>query len=282
MLLAIASGKGGTGKTTISCNLVSSIQQQVCLVDCDVEEPNCHIFIKPKFESTERVGLLVPEVDEEKCNACGECSKICEFNAIVSLKTQPLVFPQLCHGCGGCTLVCPQNAISEIQHQLGVVRRGQSKQVTFIDGQLDIGQALSPPLIKQVKKAARNDMPVVIDAPPGTSCPVIEAVKDSDFVVLVTEPTPFGLNDLVLAVEMVRKLEIPSGVIINRADIGDSEVEKYCNNQEVPILACIPNSHELARSYSNGELYAKMSPEFREQMLDIFKTITDLIDQADK
>ena len=262
MRIAVASGKGGTGKTTMAVNLALSADGPVQLLDCDVEEPNCHIFLTPEFTNKETVSIPVPQVDEDKCTKCGKCGEICQYSAIVSLKTKPLVFPEMCHGCGGCALVCPENAISETGREIGVVEQASVNGRKFTHGRLRIGEAMAPPLIRAVKKTARDNGCVIIDAPPGTSCPVIEAIRDTDYVILVTEPTPFGLNDLWLAVEMVEVLSIPFGVVINRSGIGDNKVREFCTEQKIPILAQIPNDRCIAEAYSRGEIIIEVLPDY--------------------
>ena len=274
MIIAIASGKGGTGKTTVATNLALSVNEDnVWLLDCDVEEPNCHIFLNPKIEHTQQVRVFTPVVDEEKCTACGECGRICQYSAIVSLKTKPLVFPALCHGCRGCMLVCPERALSEGYREIGVIEKGRVEKIEFVHGKLKVGEVMSPSLIRAVKKSVSGDGLIIIDSPPGTSCPVIEGVKESDYVVLVTEPTPFGLNDLRLAVDMVRELEIPFGVVINRADIGDAGVLDYCKSEEIPVLLEIPNDRRVAEAYSRGKLMIHAVPEYKQNFENLLKTI---------
>jgi len=229
MKIAIASGKGGTGKTTIATNLTWSLSRQghtVQLLDCDVEEPNCHIFLKPSIDASKTASVPVPKVNADQCTGCGKCGDVCQYSAIVCMKGKVLVFPELCHGCGSCMHFCPENAISEEPREVGVVETGQAQGFRFAHGKLRIGEVMAPPLIKAVKQAAGQADVTIIDAPPGTSCPVIEAVRDCDFVILATEPTPFGLNDLKLAVEMVRVLNVPFAVAINRCDIGDDAVRR--------------------------------------------------------
>ena len=275
MIISVASGKGGTGKTIISTSLALSLGE-VQFLDCDVEEPNGHIFLKPQINERISVGIPVPEVDETKCNFCGKCAQICEFNAIVVIKKKVLFFPELCHGCGGCSYICPENAIKEVEREIGVIEKGHSGNIGFSHGILNVGEPMAPPLIKQVKGLITNNKDVIIDASPGTSCPVVETVKDSDFCLLVTEPTPFGLNDLTLAVEMLKKLAIPCGVVINCADIGDDEVNKYCESEKIPILMTIPWDRKIAEAYSRGTPLIEALPEFRNKFSKLHKEIERL------
>jgi MinD superfamily P-loop ATPase len=284
MIITIASGKGGTGKTTVATNLAFSVSNSmdngdVRLLDCDVEEPNCHLFLKPKIISSKIIGVPVPTVDEEKCTACGKCGQICQYSAIVTLKTKPITFPELCHGCGGCTLICPEGAISETSRQVGVLEKGQSGNIGFVHGRLRVGEAMSPPLIRAVKKCIIKEGLTIIDAPPGTSCPVIEAVKGSDFVILVTEPTPFGLNDLTLAVDMMKEMGIPFGVLINRSDIGDNRVSEYCRAEGIPILLQIPDDRKIAEAYSRGMLIIEALPGLEDTFKELYFQIQNLCGQ---
>ena len=274
MIVAIASGKGGTGKTTVAVNLARCAQGSVSLLDCDVEEPNCHIFVKPEIHSREAVTVLVPVVDESKCTACGECGRICQYHAIVSLKTEPLVFPEMCHGCGGCMRVCPTEAITEVPREVGVVEIGRSGGVAFVRGVLHVGEAMAPPVIRAVKRHIAREGLTIIDAPPGTSCPVIASVRGSDFVVLVTEPTPFGLHDLQLAVETVRQLDLPFGVVINRSDAGDERVALYCKEEGIPVLAEIPDDRRIAEAYSRGEIAVDVLPDVRPWFLRLYEEVS--------
>ena len=272
MIISVASGKGGTGKTTVAVNLSLSIPN-VQLLDCDVEEPNAHIFIKPKIDSKLFVSIPVPKVDKSKCNYCGRCAGVCEYNAIAVLKDNILVFSELCHGCGACSTLCPQNAIKEVDREIGLVEIGTKGDLQFGHGRLNIGEAMSPPLIRAVKEHSNPARTVIIDAPPGTSCPVVASIKESDFCVLVTEPTPFGLNDLVLAVEVLRKLKIPFGVVINRSDLGNKDTHDYCKKNNIPILMEIPFKKEIAIAYSKGETIVEAFPEYRHQFSELFKMI---------
>jgi MinD superfamily P-loop ATPase len=267
MRLVIASGKGGTGKTTVATNLavVAALDGiKTHLVDCDVEEPNCHLFLKPNISRRDAVRVAVPVVKDQLCNGCGECAEFCEFNALACIGGRVIIFPELCHGCGGCALVCPERAISEGSREIGVVEQGTTSGFKFTQGRLRIGEALVPPLIKKVKKVDNGSQLVIIDSPPGTSCPVIAAVTGSDFVVLVTEPTPFGLHDLELAVDTVRQLKYPFGVIVNRAGVGDDRVHQYCQKEGIPILLEIPDDIRIARAYSEGVMAVDAVPEISE------------------
>lgn len=276
MQIAVASGKGGTGKTTIATNLVISLSQtgqKVQYLDCDAEEPNGHIFLKPEIKSSEDVTVGVPEVNMAKCTGCGKCGQLCQYSAIICLKDKPLVFDQLCHSCGGCMAICPEGAITEKQRKIGIAEFGKSNGTYFGHGRLDIGAIQTPALIRYVKKRIKNDAVNIIDAPPGTSCPVIEAIKGSDFVLLVTEPTPFGLNDLELAVGMVRQLKIPFAVAINRSDIGDDAVVRYCRQENIEVLIQIPNDRKIAESYSRGVMIVEAMPDYKQKFLKLYEDI---------
>jgi MinD superfamily P-loop ATPase len=278
MIISVASGKGGTGKTTVAVNLALSLSS-VQFLDCDVEEPNAHIFLKPYIKEQKKGYIPVPEIDESKCNYCGKCAKVCVYNAIAVLPSQngkkgtTLVFAHLCHGCGACSTLCPEKAIKEVNKEIGVIEIGEAGGIQFIHGKLNIGEIMSPPLIRQVKDYINPTRTVIIDAPPGTSCPVIAAVKNSDFCILVTEPTPFGLNDLILAVEVLRKLKISFGVVINRSDLGNNKTEKYCKQENIPVLMRIPFKKEIAMAYSKGESILKIFPEYRKDFQNLFNTI---------
>lgn len=275
MIISIASGKGGTGKTTIATNLAVALAPGVKLLDCDVEEPNDHIFIQPRITHTEEVGLKVPQVDMSKCTLCGRCQEICQFKAIVVVGKSVLTFHELCHSCGGCLEVCPEGAITEVDRAMGVFERGTRDGLQFAYGHIYVGQVMAVPLIERVRAEGKSDTRTIIDAPPGTSCPVISSVKGTDFVILVTEPTPFGLNDLKLAAGMVKILDIPHGIVINRSDLGDDKVEEYANQEGIPILMEIPFSRQIAEAYSQGKLLVEELPEWREKFVQLYDRIVD-------
>jgi MinD superfamily P-loop ATPase len=279
MIISVASGKGGTGKTTISTNLAASLSRagrKVQYLDCDVEEPNGHIFLKPEVETSEDVTVGVPEVDMDKCTGCGKCGRLCQYSAIICLKDKPLVFEQLCHSCGGCMAICPVGAITEKQRKIGIAEFGKSNGTYFGHGRLEVGAIQTSALIKYVKKRIKNDVINIIDVPPGTSCPVIEAIKGSDFVLLVTEPTPFGLNDLTLAVDMVRQLKMPFAVAINRSDIGNDAVVRYCRQENIEVLIQIPNDRKIAESYSRAVMLVEAMPDYKQKFLKLYEDIKNL------
>lgn len=276
MKLAVASGKGGTGKTTVSVNLARVLESDIQLVDCDVEEPNCHLFLQGTVSATDAVSIPVPQVDPARCDGCGECSRFCAYNAIAIIGAKPLIFPDMCHGCGGCLLVCPPMAISEGANRIGVVETVRVGTITLLQGRLDVGKAMAPPLIRAVKSRLQHDVPAILDAPPGTSCPVITTLRGTDAVILVTEPTPFGLHDLRLAVEMVRELRIPFGVVVNRAGIGDDRVHAFCAAEGIPILLEIPDERRIAEAYSRGQLIVDALPEYRGLFLGLWETVLKL------
>jgi len=280
MTIAVASGKGGTGKTTIATNLALVAAERygyVTLLDCDVEEPNSHIFIKGQKVKEEVVNVKVPEVDESVCTECGACSDFCQYNAIVSLKGKPVVFKEMCHSCGGCSLVCQPKAIHEVDHRIGMINFYSAGKINLIYGLLDVKSPLSPPLISTVKKYESKNALNIIDAPPGTSCPVIEAIKDADFVILATEPTPFGLNDLILAVEVSRKLNKKFAVAINRVGSGDDRVHKYCKDENILIILEIPDDRRIAELYSNGKTIFENLPEYRKSFEEALTKIDGVI-----
>ncbi len=274
MTVAVASGKGGTGKTTVAVNLACVLGSPVQLFDCDVEEPNAHLFLRGTPQGEAVVTIPVPRVDEGRCDACGECSRFCQYHAIVAFGTKPLVFPEMCHGCGGCTKVCPRGAIAEEGRRIGVVEVSRAGPVTLVMGRLDVGAAMAPPLIRAVKSRCKDDLPAILDAPPGIGCPVIATLRGSDVVALVTEPTPFGLNDLELAVDMVRELGIPFGVVINRVGAGDDRVHRFCREQTIPVLLELPDDRRIAEAYSRGEFAVEALPEYRDHFRQLWTNIS--------
>jgi len=270
--IAVASGKGGTGKTTISTSLALALARRgeaVAYVDCDVEEPNGHLFLKPDGLESRPVEVPVPAVDESRCTYCGACGRACRYSAMLVLPKTVVTFPKLCHGCGGCLLACPEGAIREERRAIGVVETVSAGALVFVQGRLDVGEAMSPPVIRAVRDAAPRDMTCILDAPPGTSCPVIESVKGADAVLLVTEPTPFGLNDLELAVGMVRELGLPFGVAVNRSDIGDRSVFEYCKREGIPVLLELPDDRAIARAYSEGKPLLDARPDLEPVLLEM-------------
>ena len=278
MIISIASGKGGTGKTTVATNLAVSLGSNVQILDCDVEEPNAHLFIQPTFEEAKTITTPVPEVDMDKCTLCGKCGEICQFKAIVVIAETVLPFPELCHSCGGCMEVCPEKAITETDRELGIIEKGHRNGLEFVHGKLRIGEAMSPPLIRKVREYTRPDILTIIDAPPGTSCPVIASMKGADFVLLVTEPTPFGLHDLELAVEAVKILGIPHGLVINRSDMGDDKVMAYAEQENLPILMEIPFDRRIAEAYSRGEMIVEVMPEWKDRFSELYLRIEKIVE----
>ena len=280
-IIAVSAGKGGTGKTLVATSLALATDEKVQFLDCDVEEPNAYIFLKPQLQSTLPVELPFPAIDREKCNGCGACAEFCEFNALAVVKKTAIVFKELCHSCGGCKLVCPEDAISEEIRQIGIVEIGSSGTsgslvgMPVVDGLLNVGEALAPPIIKSVKEQARPDMITIIDSPPGTACPMIETVKGADYCIMVTEPTPFGYHDLTLAVGVVRELSVPCGVIVNRANIGDDKVYKYCEDENIPILMEIPMDRKIAEAYSDGIPLIEALPEYKEKFAKLFRKLVE-------
>jgi MinD superfamily P-loop ATPase len=270
--IAVASGKGGTGKTSVAVNLALSLGG-VQVLDCDVEEPNAHILLRPEVEETIPVELLVPRIIEDRCDYCGECARFCQYNALFVVGETAMVFPELCHSCGGCSIVCPRDAIVEEPRQIGRVLKGSAGDIDLVYGEINVGEPLSVPVISAVKKHIREGSTVILDAPPGTACPVVETVHGTDFCLLVTEPTPFGLHDLQIAVEVVRELGVPMGVVVNFAGIGDRGVYDFCEKRDIPIMMEIPFDRRIAELYSRGTPFVAAMPEWKKRFMDLVEWI---------
>ncbi len=289
MKITIASGKGGTGKTTVACNLLLTLAAgefadrpaKLTFLDCDVEEPNAHIFLKPTITRVEEVGLLIPEVNPELCTYCGRCAEVCAFNAITVIGKKVLVFPELCHGCGSCTYNCPTGALSEVLKPTGRLEWGSvavgENAISFGQGVMNIGEAMATPIIKKLKQQGLTEDAeslAILDAPPGNSCPVVESMRGTDFVLLVTEPTPFGLHDLRAAVQVARgELGLPVGVVINRVGIGDEGVEQFCAAHDVPVLLRIPLDRRIAEAYAEGIPMVEVLPEYRDAFEQLYVSV---------
>jgi MinD superfamily P-loop ATPase len=281
LIISVASGKGGTGKTTIAVNLALALQldHPVQFLDCDVEEPNAHFFLKPRIEESREVLTPIPEIDDNLCTYCGRCAEVCAYNALAVVKSAVLVFSELCHGCGACSLFCPEKAIRETGKRIGVIESGRAGDIRFVHGRLDVGQAMSPPLIRALKKEMNPSLNVIIDAPPGTSCPVIESLRHSEFCLLVTEPTPFGLHDLELAAGAAKEMKIPCGVVINRASLGngDAGIKDFCAREGIPVLMTVPFDRKIAEAYSRGQTILEAFPVYRSAFLSLFENIKRLL-----
>jgi len=281
MNIAVASGKGGTGKTFLSTNLFNVLRKSfkdVAYYDCDVEEPNGHLFIKPEKTVEEVINVEIPEVDSSKCIKCGKCEEICQYNAITIIAGKPYVFEDLCHSCNGCNLVCPVSAISNIKYRVGTVKSGELANAKFYSGCLDVGKVLTIPIIKRLNRYfhENSDYINIIDAPPGTSCPVVASVNSVDYVVLVTEPTKFGLNDLNLIVKMLKNFNVPYSVVLNRSGLGkNSLIEDFCQKENIPLDLKIPFSREISTVYSSGGLFSDYSEDFQKDLLNLFETIKE-------
>lgn len=275
MKIAVASGKGGTGKTTVATNLAYTIGNAT-LMDCDVEEPDSNIFVGAKMEKIADVTTILPDIDESRCDLCGKCVEFCRYNALARLPNNIMMFPELCIGCGGCALVCPKNAISYREKVMGTIDRGTSEDIDMIQGNLNIGEASPSRVIKKMKDVKDTRDVIIIDSPPGTSCPVIEAVRGADYVVMVTEPTPFGLNDLKLAVGVMRDMGLSFGVIINRYGMGDDRVEKFCSEEGIEILMKIPHDRHIAELYSRGKILVQEDELWRGEFNRLYNHIKEV------
>jgi MinD superfamily P-loop ATPase len=276
MRIAVASGKGGTGKTLVALNLALSINADQVL-DCDVEEPNDYIFLQPKKTTSEPVEVLIPEIDEKKCTYCRKCAELCQFNSLFIAGETAIVFPELCHSCGGCKLVCPENAITEKPRSIGEIYVGDVDGIELVYGKLNVGEALAVPIISAVKRKSKTDGLVILDSPPGTACPVVESVLGADFCLMVTEPTPFGLHDLEVAADVVMQLGIPLGIVVNFAGIGDRGVYEYCERMTLPILMEIPYDRKIAELYSNGISFVTEMTEWKEKFRELYRNIQEMV-----
>ncbi len=281
MIISIASGKGGTGKTTVAVALASALKK-CAYIDCDVEEPNGHILLKPEIQSETAFQKLLPKIEYSKCTFCGKCVEVCEFNALLNFKTEIVLLEELCHSCGACSYFCPENAITEEGKTLGFVRKGivENYDIQFYDGILNIGEATAAPLIREVKLKILPDRVNIIDSPPGTSCSMVEAVRNSDYSILVTESTPFGLHDLKLAVDVLGMLVIPFGVVINKYDESFKELEAYLEEKKIPIFMKIPFDKSIAVAYSKGaiphKVFEKMGIDFGKMFDQINRAVAAL------
>lgn len=283
MRIVVASGKGGTGKTTVATSLALSLAEASpdlppIFIDCDVEAPNAHLFLKPDLAQSQPVGIMIPEVDEAKCTHCGKCAEVCAYHAIAVLGQKTLVFPQLCHGCGSCTVQCPEHAITEKPDPIGVIESGPAQAgIDFRRGVLDVGKPMAVPIIRELQRQVRPrpGQHVVLDSPPGTSCPVVETMRGADYLLLVTEPTPFGLHDLSLAAQVALELKLPTGVIINRDNGPYPELEAFCQSNNLPILLRIPFERSIAEGIAQGKTLIEIQPEYRERFLSVLSRILE-------
>ncbi len=274
MIVAVASGKGGTGKTTVAVSLALSVPRAQ-LIDADAEEPNAHLFLSPVIRKTVPVAMMLPEVDLRACTFCGRCAEFCRFNALAVVKEQVLVFPEICHGCGGCMHACPEGAISRTDRRIGEVEIGEARRRRFIQGRLKPGAPSAVRIVREEMAYLDRDSPTIIDAPPGTACAVQEAIAAADFCLLVTEPTPFGLHDLRMAIDLAVELDIPAGVVINRSGRWDSHVEDQCRRRGVPVLLKIPFERGIAEAYSRGEPLTDAFPEYGDKLRRAWTEIED-------
>lgn len=278
----MASGKGGTGKTTVALNLARAVEEYmpVHLMDCDVEEPNCHLFLKPDKPESFSVNIHMPEVDPNRCSLCGACAQACQFKAILRLADTILTFPELCHGCGACSLACKDKAITEVPQSIGHVHMAEVGDIRLSYGELKVGSTLTPAVVRAVKKTVTDSPTVILDSPPGTSCPMVTAVKGTDFVILVAEQTEFGLHDLKASVTVLEQMRIPYGVVINRDGLGGTLVDDYCQTHEVPVLLRIPYHRRYAAAYAKGDLIVDIYPELKDKFLHLWQQVRERVGQV--
>ncbi len=289
MIIAVAAGKGGTGKTLVATSLAIALAKKypgrVDLIDCDVEEPNADILLRPVLEKREPVHIKVPKVHEDKCIHCGACAKNCQFSAIAVIRDKVFTFPELCSGCGVCAYVCPVGAIEEVPRQVGVVDIGQAQAngttLRFIQGRMDVGEQRSPPTINAAKAHIDPQRITILDSAPGTACPMQETIEGTDACLLVTEPTPFGLHDMAMAVDTCRRMGVPAAVVLNRDGIGDSgPIEEYCQREGLEILLRIPHDRKIAEAYSRGETLVSVAPEYSERLVDVYERVAAMAGKA--
>lgn len=272
MLVTIASGKGGTGKTTVAVNLAvtaAAAGLPVTLLDCDAEDPDCHIFLRPEGLTLEPFAVEVPAFARDLCDFCGRCGEVCRFNAVAALKDDVLIFPEVCHGCGGCWEICPRGALKPAPRVVGEIRRGSARGVAFVEGRLTVGERTPVPIIREVKRRAAKDGLTIADAPPGTACPMVAAARGSDVVLLVTEPTPFGLYDLKLAAAVARELGLSRAVFVNRAGEGEEELRAYCAAEGLEIWGTLPDDRRAAEVYAGAGLIVDELPRYRRVFEDL-------------
>ncbi|TFF86594.1 (4Fe-4S)-binding protein [Candidatus Thorarchaeota archaeon] len=274
MIITVASGKGGTGKTTVAVNLALSLEG-ARLFDCDVEEPNAHTLLRLGKLESQPVKMPTPLVDKNKCTLCGKCAEFCQFNALFVGKDRVLVYPEMCHSCGGCSIVCPEGAIEEQPREVGTIFSGEANGLPLVFGELNIGEPIATSVIKAVKRRMQHSEINIVDAPPGTACPVIETMQESDYLLLVTEPTPFGLHDLEMAANVVKELGIPHGVVVNRAGIGDSSAREFCEERSIPLVMEIPFDRRIAELYSIGTPFVEEMPEWKEKFQRLYAQIEE-------
>ncbi len=274
MKIAVLSGKGGTGKTLVSVNL-AAVAQKSTYIDCDVEEPNGHLFFKPIDVQKEEVSVKIPQVDNERCSGCRKCVDFCKFNALAYIKDKLIIFEEICHSCGGCIMLCPEKALTEKEKSIGKIQRGISNEVAVYTGILNTGEASGIPIIKEllVDNRSQADEQTFIDCPPGSACIVMESIKDADYCVLVAEPTLFGVHNLNMVYELVKLFNKPFGVVLNKCLEGENQAEKFCLEKNIKILARLPFDSELGMLNSNGEIVARKSKKYYAIFSDLLETV---------